>query len=141
MLADTCAWQRLRYKFEMQPADFVTTPELGRSDSRYTRPFVVYCLHRRKELQETEWMYQLDTARKGGWEEQFQKLQAAVTVLDARTVLEEWLSEHNTDEVALRLLNRLPLWVPRSGVTLIESAEGIVPLDELQEMLELELEA
>eukprot|EP00667_Euglena_gracilis_P001298 EG_transcript_1297 len=126
ILADSGVEERTKYAYSMRPTEVAYLPHLKNYGPQVSRSQCVFLLSGKKQLQEDEWMYQLDH---GGndWARVFRQLAAAPSLPDRQGVLEGYLAAHPEDEVALRLRDRLPRWVPGLGVPVTEEAGPILP--------------
>eukprot|EP00667_Euglena_gracilis_P000738 EG_transcript_738 len=118
IITDAHTEERLRYNFNLRPAEVVRFPQPPAS----TRPAAsshIFLLQSRKQLKEQdEWMYQLDRTPVTEWCSTFNLLNLAQTTEEMHSVLFRYLSAHPKDPVALRLRSRLPMWVPGVGIPL-----------------------
>eukprot|EP00667_Euglena_gracilis_P000757 EG_transcript_758 len=130
ILVDSLVEERAKYSYQLTPAELVYLPKLasaagGRAVAASSR---VYLLQGKRQMQEDEWLYQLEReAPYSKWDNVFNRLTAAASVEDFQGVLQQYLVGHPEDAVALRLRKRLSLWTPGVGVTLCEGVEPSVP--------------
>eukprot|EP00667_Euglena_gracilis_P000794 EG_transcript_794 len=116
--------ERIKYHFQLQPADLVSLPLLGEFATLYAKSISVFSLEGRASVvgsQAEEWLYQISSGDSPGqWAAVFSDIAKAPSLQKARDDLETYLSQCPTDRVAQRLLGRLSHWLPRSGIVLAE---------------------
>eukprot|EP00667_Euglena_gracilis_P001109 EG_transcript_1109 len=117
ILVDSALQERVKYSFDFQPVELLYLPRvkslnLGTSTSQ--RAFV---LRKKKKLQVDEWLYQLvDGADSSDWSKTFERLVAAPSTAEMQRRLEDYLTKYPTDDLALRLRDRVSEWTPGKGI-------------------------
>jgi len=124
VVADSSVEERVKYTFGLRPVDLVYLPLLGEHCPAFAKGAVVYALQGRKELQEDEWLYQVqEGARPEDWDAVFAQIAAAETVEGAQRCLTQYIASHPDDRFAARLRGRMGDWRPGFGVALCEGCE------------------
>eukprot|EP00667_Euglena_gracilis_P015767 EG_transcript_16421 len=123
ILIDPALEERVKFAHRLIPVDLVHMPTLKSFAHGASKKQRISSVLGKKEMVEDEWMYQLQDGKgtqqsSEEWAETFQQLVAAKSVPDAQRVLQQFLTGHADDAVALRLGDRIPLWVPGIGVPL-----------------------
>eukprot|EP00668_Euglena_longa_P010926 GGOE01013248.1.p1 GENE.GGOE01013248.1~~GGOE01013248.1.p1 ORF type:complete len:574 (-),score=190.63 GGOE01013248.1:138-1826(-) len=117
ILVDFNLEQRLRYSFTLRPVELLYLPWLKSFAKDLPASQRTFLLVNRKELQEDEWLYQVEKETGASdWNSTFEQLVAATSAQQAQSLLQQYLSDHPDDELALRLKDRLALWVPGRGI-------------------------
>eukprot|EP00668_Euglena_longa_P042319 GGOE01055929.1.p1 GENE.GGOE01055929.1~~GGOE01055929.1.p1 ORF type:complete len:994 (-),score=275.65 GGOE01055929.1:1173-3797(-) len=126
VLIDTSMEERMKYVYDLHPVALVHFPQL-KALSTTVLSRRVFQVQASKNLQEDEWLYQVDkmSCSHTDWHEAFNGLVAATTIEEGRGHLEKFLKGNPQDAVALRLRDRLAAWTPTSGLPLWDRAEHI----------------
>eukprot|EP00668_Euglena_longa_P024374 GGOE01030433.1.p1 GENE.GGOE01030433.1~~GGOE01030433.1.p1 ORF type:complete len:996 (-),score=297.12 GGOE01030433.1:178-2808(-) len=126
VLADATLVERAKYLYSLKPVELVHLPKLTAGGHTIAPSSRVYLLQSRKQLEEDEWLYQLERASPtSDWDQIFNHLTAATSREQLHELLQQYLIDHPMDSVALRLRSRLSMWVPGVGVTLCEGVEHL----------------
>eukprot|EP00667_Euglena_gracilis_P000852 EG_transcript_853 len=114
--------ERIKYRYALQPADYVFLPVLGEQNPIYSKSVTIYALQSRIILSDEpqEWLYEVSAGDLGTWEAMFDGVTKAPSLETAREALDRHLDRHPGDWLARRLLSRLPYWQPRVGIVLAE---------------------
>eukprot|EP00667_Euglena_gracilis_P002167 EG_transcript_2170 len=119
ILADANLEERLKYSYAFRPADLLHLPQLKSFAKSESTSHRVSLLLSKKNLQEDEWIYQVeDMASASDWNQTFEQLAAARSLPEGQSILQKYLAGCPHDEVALRLKDRLALWTPSVGLPL-----------------------
>eukprot|EP00667_Euglena_gracilis_P000564 EG_transcript_564 len=119
ILADASLEERVKYSNSLRPVELVHLSNMKTFSKSLPESQAVFLLQSKKDLHEDEWIYQVmegDPAT--DWKETFARLVAAKSVAEGQALLQQYLAAHPTDEVALRLRDRLPAWIPGFGIPL-----------------------
>eukprot|EP00667_Euglena_gracilis_P002044 EG_transcript_2048 len=122
ILLDSATQERLKFLFKLIPVELVHIPNMKSVIKAVPKSQPVFAVYEKKDLNEGEWMYQIQdgevegTAAMMDWPRTFQELVATTSVPEGLDVLEKYLTTHPKDDVALRLRDRFPLWVPGLGI-------------------------
>eukprot|EP00667_Euglena_gracilis_P019494 EG_transcript_20904 len=107
----------MKYSFDLRPVEVVHLPWLKAIAQEVPQSQRVFLLLSKKKLQEGEWLYQVDQGGDASdWSKAFERLVVATAAKDLEGILEEYLTAHPKDDVALRLRGRLALWTPGKGI-------------------------
>eukprot|EP00668_Euglena_longa_P025440 GGOE01031794.1.p1 GENE.GGOE01031794.1~~GGOE01031794.1.p1 ORF type:complete len:113 (-),score=46.95 GGOE01031794.1:263-601(-) len=108
--------ERMKYVYDLHPVALVHFPQL-KALSTTVLSRRVFQVQASKNLQEDEWLYQVEKETGASdWNSTFEQLVAATSAQQAQSLLQQYLSDHPDDELALRLKDRLALWVPGRGI-------------------------
>eukprot|EP00668_Euglena_longa_P044632 GGOE01060018.1.p1 GENE.GGOE01060018.1~~GGOE01060018.1.p1 ORF type:complete len:245 (-),score=63.72 GGOE01060018.1:403-1137(-) len=119
VLVDTSLEERVKYSCSLQPVELVHMPQLKTFAKSCSRSQRIFLLLGKKHLQEGEWIYQVgEGTSPSDWKQTFEQLVTAVSVEEGRSLLEQYLAGFPNDDIALRLKDRLPLWLPGAGIPL-----------------------
>eukprot|EP00667_Euglena_gracilis_P001677 EG_transcript_1676 len=119
VVADSNLHERMKFLFSFRPLELLHLPWVKPLAKGNLTRQGVFLLEGKKVLQEDEWLYQVgDGTHSSDWEKTFKRLVAATSPVELEDVLEQYLQRYPQDDVALRLQERLPLWVPGAGIPL-----------------------
>eukprot|EP00667_Euglena_gracilis_P000878 EG_transcript_877 len=121
ILVDSNMEDRLQYSHNLRPLEFVHLVAAKASPKDTLTCFRVSTLLSKKQLQEDEWMYQVgagDPASSSDWTATLDHLSSAKSPQERDSLLHKYLASHPHDDFALRLKDRLALWVTGSGIPL-----------------------
>eukprot|EP00668_Euglena_longa_P025439 GGOE01031793.1.p1 GENE.GGOE01031793.1~~GGOE01031793.1.p1 ORF type:complete len:987 (-),score=303.47 GGOE01031793.1:1084-3660(-) len=116
ILVDFNLEQRMRYSYTLRPVELLYLPWLKSFAKDLPASQRTFQLVNKKELQEDEWLYQVEETGASDWNSTFEMLVAATSSQGAQSLLHRYLSDHPDDALALRLKDRLALWVPGRGI-------------------------
>eukprot|EP00668_Euglena_longa_P024136 GGOE01030150.1.p1 GENE.GGOE01030150.1~~GGOE01030150.1.p1 ORF type:complete len:996 (-),score=216.26 GGOE01030150.1:294-2885(-) len=119
ILLDSSLEERLRYVCNLRPVELVHLPQLKTLAENSHTSLCVSMLLGKTQMQEDEWLYQVGArAPFSDWTDTFDKLVSAKDSQRRESLLQQFLASHPHDEVALRLKDRLALWVSGAGIPL-----------------------
>eukprot|EP00668_Euglena_longa_P023923 GGOE01029869.1.p1 GENE.GGOE01029869.1~~GGOE01029869.1.p1 ORF type:complete len:912 (-),score=267.54 GGOE01029869.1:569-3052(-) len=113
--------ERVKFTYTLCPVELAHTAHVKSFTDAVSKSQVIFAVLSEKHLQEDEWLYQINANEDGetiNWASTFSKLVAACSMQEGRSLLERYLVDHPDDGLALRLRDRLPLWVPGLGIPL-----------------------
>eukprot|EP00667_Euglena_gracilis_P000851 EG_transcript_851 len=117
VLVDANLQERMKYLYHFRPVEMLNLPWLKSFGSEARTSQRVFLLTSKKRLQEDEWLYQVDEGcDSSDWTKAFEQLVAAPSALEMQRILEQYLAVDPTDDLAVRLSDRLALWVPGKGI-------------------------
>eukprot|EP00667_Euglena_gracilis_P019852 EG_transcript_21338 len=117
ILVDSSLEERVKYSYSLRPVELVHMPQLKTFARGLPTSQRIYKLLNKKQLRENEWIYQVeDEASAADWNHTFDELVAAKSLQHGQSFLKQYLAGCPHDEVALRLRDRLALWVPGQGI-------------------------
>eukprot|EP00668_Euglena_longa_P010923 GGOE01013245.1.p1 GENE.GGOE01013245.1~~GGOE01013245.1.p1 ORF type:complete len:576 (-),score=186.97 GGOE01013245.1:1702-3396(-) len=119
ILVDFNLEQRLRYSFTLRPVELLYLPWLKSFAKDLPASQRTFMLENKKDLKEDEWLYQVDKESGSSardWNTTFEQLVAATSAQAGQSLLQQYLASHPDDELALRLKDRLVMWVPGRGI-------------------------
>eukprot|EP00667_Euglena_gracilis_P006761 EG_transcript_6819 len=120
VLVDAAIEERVRFTYTLSPVELLHTAPLKSLALTTQKSQPAFIVLGKKAMQEDEWMYQIRDKDGNGladWAETFQQLVAATSAAELPGPLQRYLADHPADETALRLRERLPLWIPGVGIT------------------------
>eukprot|EP00667_Euglena_gracilis_P001984 EG_transcript_1983 len=119
ILVDCSLKDRMKYSYRLRPVDLLYLPWLKSFATSVPKSHRVFLVLDKRPLAEGEWLYQVEAedaaAEWADWAATFDQLVAAGSVPGAQALLQRYLAAQPEDEVALRLRDRLPRWVPGCG--------------------------
>eukprot|EP00667_Euglena_gracilis_P000676 EG_transcript_676 len=122
VIIDAAIEERVKFVYKLSPVELVHLPDLKSLTNTAKKSQRVFMVFGKKAMQEDEWMYQIKENKDGNgladWAQTFDRLVAATSPQDLQSSLQRFLADHPADETALRLRDRLPLWIPGFGIPL-----------------------
>eukprot|EP00667_Euglena_gracilis_P001270 EG_transcript_1270 len=117
VLADHNLQARLRDSCALRPVELLHLPWLKSFARDTPESHCIFALLDRRNPTDNEWLYQLgkDTDF-SEWAHMFDRLLAATAEAEVVRLVRQYLAGHPEDDIALRLKDRLPLWVPGRGI-------------------------
>eukprot|EP00667_Euglena_gracilis_P000644 EG_transcript_642 len=116
ILVDANLQERMKYQFSFRQMEMLHLPWLKSFAQEVPSSQRVFMLTGKKTLQEDEWLYQVADGTDCDWSKAFEQLVAASSTKEMQGILEQYLASNPTDDVALRLSERLVLWTPGKGI-------------------------
>eukprot|EP00667_Euglena_gracilis_P002273 EG_transcript_2273 len=118
VVADAALRELVKYTYDLQPLELLHLPHLKPVAGELPTSQRIFTLLGKKSLRDDEWLYQVGAEPDSSdWGQTFEHLVAAPSAEEARGLLEQYLSSHPTCSLALRLKDRLELWLPGHGIT------------------------
>eukprot|EP00667_Euglena_gracilis_P000855 EG_transcript_855 len=109
--------ERMKYLYNFQPVEFLHLPWLKSFAREVSLSQRVFLLENKKKLQEDEWLYQVEEGTDTcDWTKAFEQLVAATTAKEMEDILDQYMTRNPLDDMALRLWDRMSLWVPGKGI-------------------------
>eukprot|EP00668_Euglena_longa_P027826 GGOE01034860.1.p1 GENE.GGOE01034860.1~~GGOE01034860.1.p1 ORF type:complete len:1009 (-),score=291.19 GGOE01034860.1:1296-3932(-) len=126
ILVDASMEERMKYVYDLQPVALVHFPQL-KNFPGITLGRRVFLVQANRQLQEDEWLYQVEKMSQMSphsvWQLVFDRVAAAMTVEEGRRHLESFLRDKPQDAVALWLRDRFAVWTPGCGLPLWDRAD------------------
>eukprot|EP00667_Euglena_gracilis_P001218 EG_transcript_1217 len=120
ILIDSAMEEKVKFAHMLIPVELMHIPDLKSLTHATKKSHVLFAVEKKKVIDEDEWMYQIrNNAGENGiadWMETFNQLVRATSVQELQSPLQQFLAGYPTHEAALRLQERLTLWVPGLGV-------------------------
>eukprot|EP00667_Euglena_gracilis_P001106 EG_transcript_1105 len=121
ILVDAAIEERVKFVYKISPVELLHMGDVKSLNLTTQKSQPAFAVLGKKVMEEVEWMYQIGENDGNGladWAETFKKLVVAGSPTELQGILQRYLVDHPSDETALRLQDRLPLWVPGVGITL-----------------------
>eukprot|EP00667_Euglena_gracilis_P001261 EG_transcript_1261 len=119
ILADAGMEERAKYAYGLRPVELVHLPNVKTFVKSLPLSQSIFLLQGKKDLHEDEWLYQVQEGDPStDWNVTFNQLVAATSLPEGESLLQQYLTTHPQDEVALRLRDRLAAWIPGLGIPL-----------------------
>eukprot|EP00667_Euglena_gracilis_P000768 EG_transcript_768 len=119
ILSDAALEERLKYSYSLRPVELAHLPNLATlAKCALNKSQRIFALLSSKQLREDEWIYQVGQAASSDWNQTFEQLVATLCPEERQSLLGTYLAGCPHDEIALRLRDRLPLWLPGLGIPL-----------------------
>eukprot|EP00668_Euglena_longa_P024145 GGOE01030159.1.p1 GENE.GGOE01030159.1~~GGOE01030159.1.p1 ORF type:complete len:969 (-),score=259.89 GGOE01030159.1:118-2667(-) len=119
ILVDAGLKERVKYEYHLRPVELLYLPRLKSFAADAPTSQRVSMLVSKKNLQADEWLYQVGKdVDYTEWSPTFDRLVAATSEEERQRRLQQYLADFPDDDVAQRLMDRLPLWVPGCGIPL-----------------------
>eukprot|EP00667_Euglena_gracilis_P001183 EG_transcript_1182 len=117
ILIDSAVEERTKFAFKLSPVELVHIAHL-KSFVRIPKSQSVFMVFGNKDLQVDEWMYQIEDGKESvsDWLEVFARIVSGPSAQEREYTLNQFLESHPHDKVALRLRDRMPLWVHGLGI-------------------------